>query len=136
MNKVNIGGGINLVEQVLSNPVYPMGDGFKNYEKLGLDYYKNHLQPNPVEIDGYGIVTFGKHNKGKDDITNFNVYPYLREQLKTARRGERTNYNNETDRMYDYFYNNHNGDLYKYLIEDIKGVGKRYKKMRNMRTNK
>mgnify|MGYP007070310593 CR=1 FL=1 len=42
-----------------------------------------------------------------------------------------TNYKNELDRNYDYLSNIHKGDLYHYLIENINGIGKRYKMMKN-----
>lgn len=125
----NKGAGLELIENVLENPVYPMGEGFKNYEKLGLDYYKNNMQPNPTEIKGYGTIHYSRHNRGKDSATNFDMYPKLDEHLKKAVKGERTNRKDEKDREYDHFYRRKNGNLYEFLIEDINGIGKKYKKM-------
>lgn len=134
---INFGAVPNSLAEALRNPKYPMTDKeFKEYENLGLNFYRDYLQPNPVTIDNYGTVYFNRKNRGKDDITNFKVYPDLREQLMGAERGKNTNYKNELDRNYDYFYNTWNDIPYEYLIENITDVGKRYKKMKNLKTGK
>lgn len=105
---------------------------FKQYGNLGKTYYQEYLQNNPVNIKGYGTVSFSRKNKGKDFIKNMEQYPLLRKNLENATKENfTTNYKNETDRNYDYFLNKYKGSLYHYLIEDIKDVGKRYKMMKN-----
>lgn len=105
---------------------------FKNYGKQGELYSKEHLQYNPVNIKGYGTVTFSKHNRGKDKTINYEQYPFLRKNLETSTKEDfSTNYNNEPDRIYDYFSNKHKGDLYYYIIENITGKGLKYKMMKN-----
>lgn len=91
----------------------------KDYKNKGIEYYKNFLQSNPIEKEGYGIINFNRKNRGKDQTENFGVYPFLRQQLFKSRIGEATNYKNEPDRVYDHLYNTHNGNLYDYLIEKI-----------------
>ena len=104
----------------------------KNYGELGEKYYQNHLQKNPINIENYGTVHFGRHNKGKDKIINYEQYPFLRKNLKNAKKEDfSTNYKNENDRIYDYFSNEHKGNLYHYLIENIENKGLRYKMMKN-----
>ncbi len=73
----------------------------------------------------------------QNQTENFEMYPYLREQLLKSRIGETTNYKNEVDRVYDHLYNTHNGNLYDYLIEKItdnKGnIIKNYKMMKKQK---
>lgn len=105
---------------------------YNDYEKIGRDYYQNYLQKNPVNVQEYGKIEFGHKNKGKDKTYNFEQYPFLRKNLETAKKENfSTNYKNETDRNYDYFSNEYKGNLYNYIIENINGIGKRYKMMRN-----
>ena len=105
---------------------------FRQYGNLGEKYYQEHLQNNPVEIKNYGEIRFGAKNKGKDKTRNYEQYPFLRKNLENANKENfSTNYKNEADREYDYFSNIYNGDLFHYLIENIKDVGKRYKMMKN-----
>jgi len=108
---------------------------FKNYNKLGKQYYKDFLQNNPVNIKDYGEILFSRHNKGKDNTINMEQYPLLRKNLATSEKGLNTNTKNELDRSYDHFSNTFKNNLYDYLIEDINGVGKRYKMMHNKTLN-
>lgn len=134
--KPNEGAELMAIENVLRSPQFPMNEtDFKNYENLGLNYYQHIFQPNSVEIPGYGTVTFGRKNRGKDDITNFRMYPDLFELLQGSKKVNRTNYKNEIDREYDYL-ENPNNKLYQFLIEDIAEKGKRYKMMQNKKTGK
>lgn len=134
--KPNEGAELMAIENVLRSPQFPMNEtDFKNYENLGLNYYQHIFQPNSVEIPGYGTVTFGRKNRGKDDITNFRIYPDLFELLQGSKKVNRTNYKNEIDREYDYL-ENPNNKLYQFLIEDIAEKGKRYKMMQNKKTGK
>lgn len=134
--KPNEGAELTAIENILRNPQFPMTEkDFKNYEKLGLNYYQNILQPNSIEVPEYGTIHFNRKNKGKDDITNFKMYPDLFELLKGSKKINRTNYKNEIDREYDYLENPRN-KLYQFLIEDIKDKGKRYKMMKNKETGK
>jgi hypothetical protein len=134
--KPNEGAELMAIENVLRSPQFPMNEtDFKNYENLGLNYYQHIFQPNSVEIPGYGTVTFGRKNRGKDDITNFRMYPDLFELLQGSKKVNRTNYKNEIDREYDYL-ENPNNRLYQFLIEDIAEKGKRYKMMQNKETGK
>lgn len=110
---------------------------YNNYGKMGRDYYQNHLQKNPVNIKDYGEIKFNRHNLKKDNTYNFEQYPFLRKQLETAEKENfSTNNKNETDRNYDYFSNEYKGNLYNYIIENINGVGKRYKMMKNTTKDK
>lgn len=104
---------------------------FKNYGKQGKKYYQDFLQNNPVNIKNYGQITFGSKNKGKDKTANMEQYPFLRKNLENADYVYSSNYKNEPDRMYDYFENTHNNNLFEYLIENIKDRGLRYKMMHN-----
>lgn len=104
---------------------------FKNYGKLGKEYYKNHLQRNPINIKGYGNIIFGGTNKGKDNTRNMEQYPFLRKNLQSAKWQYNSNDKQEIDRTYDHFFNTHNNNLYDYLIENITKDGKRYKMMKN-----
>lgn len=134
--KPNEGAELTAIENFLRNPQFPMTEkDFNNYEKLGLNYYQNILQPNSIEVPEYGTIRFNRKNKGKDDITNFKMYPDLFELLKGSKKINRTNYKNEIDREYDYLENPRN-KLYQFLIEDIKDKGKRYKMMKNKETGK
>ena len=49
---------------------------FLNYKKLGENYYQNFLQNNPVDIKDYGLISFGRKNKGKDKTINYEQYPF------------------------------------------------------------
>lgn len=105
---------------------------FKQFGKLGEEYTKDYLQHNPANIKGYGMVKFSRHNRGKDKTINYEQYPFLRKNLETAKNENfSTNYNNEADRVYDYFSNTFKGDKFHYLIENIKDRGLRYKMMKN-----
>lgn len=106
---------------------------FKSYGKLGRQYYKDHLQNNPVDINGYGLVEFGRTNRGKDNTANMEQYPFLRKNLQNATQMDTTNNKNEIDRIYDHFYNTHKNNLYDYIIENIAKDGKRYKMMKNIK---
>lgn len=103
----------------------------KQYGNLGKKYYQEHLQNNPVNIPDYGLVKFGRHNKGKDKTINMEQYPFLRQKLETSTKGQNTNSKNELDRSYDHFINTYKGNLYHYLIENINKDGARYKMMKN-----
>ena len=109
----------------------------KDYKSKGLEYYTNFLQNNPIEKEEYGRINFNRKNRGKDLTENFEVYPFLREQLQGSRLGETTNYKNEIDRVYDHLYNTHNGNLYDYLIEKITdnqgNIVKNYKMMKKQK---
>lgn len=134
--KPNEGAELIAIENALRNPQFPMNEqDFNAYENLGLNYYKNIFQPNSVNVDDYGIVSFGRKNRGKDDITNFKMYPNLFELLSGAKPVNRTNYKNELDRQYDYL-ENPNNNIYQFIIEDIENNGKRYKMMKNKETGK
>lgn len=97
----------------------------------GEEFYQDFLQKNPIIINGYDKVYFGRKNKGKDLTINYLEYPFLRKKMSTSEKIKTTNYKNETDREYDYLRNTDNGDVYNYIIENIQSVGKRYKKMEN-----
>jgi len=97
----------------------------------GREFYQNFLQKNPAYIRDYGVVPFGQKNKGKDRTLNFLEYPFLRKKMYDSEKMKTTNYKNESDRVYDYFKNVDSGDVYNYVIENIKNVGKRYKMMQN-----
>ena len=132
----NEGAELAAIENALRNPQFPMNEqDFNAYEDLGLRYYQNIFQPNTIEIPGYGVASFSRKNRGKDDITNFRMYPDLFELLTGAKPVNRTNYKNELDRQYDYL-ENPNNKIYQFLMEDIKDKGKRYKMMRNKETGK
>lgn len=105
---------------------------FKDYGNMGKDYYKNYLQNNPINVKGYGLIKFGRKNRGKDKTINYEQYPFLRKNIENATREDfTTNYKNEFDRTYDYFSNTYKGDLYHYLIENIENRGLKYKMMKN-----
>ena len=107
-------------------------DEFKQYGDLGEEYYQNHLQKNPVNIEGYGEIKFNRKNKGKDLTQNYEQYPLLRKNLETAKKEDySTNNKNEIDRNYDYFINTYKGNPFEYIIENITNVGKKYKMMKN-----
>lgn len=108
---------------------------FKNYGKIGEQYYKNFLQKNPVNIKEYGKVTFGRHNKGKDNTINMEQYPFLRKNIENSKWEFNSNNKNEPDRTYDHFYNTYRNNLYDYIIEDVNSFGKRYKMMKNKTKN-
>lgn len=132
----NEGAELVAIENALRNPQFPMNEqDFNAYEDLGLRYYQNIFQPNTIEIPGYGVASFSRKNRGKDDVTNFRMYPDLFELLTGAKPVNRTNYKNELDRQYDYL-ENPNNKIYQFLMEDIKDKGKRYKMMRNKETGK
>jgi hypothetical protein len=132
----NEGAELAAIENALRNPQFPMNEqDFNAYEDLGLRYYQNIFQPNTIEIPGYGVASFSRKNRGKDDVTNFRMYPDLFELLTGAKPVNRTNYKNELDRQYDYL-ENPNNKIYQFLMEDIKDKGKRYKMMRNKETGK
>lgn len=105
---------------------------FENYNNLGTDYYQYHLQKKPVNIKGYGQVTFGRHNRGKDKTQDMEQYPFLRKNLENSTWSRNTNYKNETDRNYDHFTNTYMGNEYDYLIENIINKGKKYKMMQKI----
>lgn len=105
---------------------------FKNYGNMGKNFYKNFLQKNPLNIKDYGKIQFGRHNRGKDKTFDMEQYPFLRYRINNATKINRTNTKNELDREYDIFENKHNGNLYNYIIEDIKDKGKRYKMMKKI----
>ena len=134
--KPNEGAELVAIENALRNPQFPMNEeDFNAYEDLGLNYYKNIFQPNTIEIPDYGVTSFNRKNRGKDDITNFKMYPDLFDLLTGAKLVNRTNYKNELDRQYDYL-ENPNNSIYQFIIEDIKNKGKRYKMMKNKETGK
>ena len=96
----NEGAELAAIENALRNPQFPMDEqDFNAYEDLGLRYYQNIFQPNVVDIPNYGITTFSRKNRGKDDVTNFKMYPDLFELLAGAKTVKRTNYKNEPDRQ-------------------------------------
>lgn len=107
-------------------------DEFKKYGNIGKRYYQKYLQNNPVYKRGFGLIEFGRTNKGKDSTFNMERYPFLRKNLSdSVEKLPPTNTKNEPDRVYRYLENTDNGSLYNYLIEDIENVGKRYKMMKN-----
>lgn len=55
---------------------------FENFKKIGEEFYKNYLQKNPVNIKDYGKVSFGRHNRGKDNTINYEQYHFLRRKLR------------------------------------------------------
>lgn len=105
---------------------------FKNYGALGDKYYQNFLQNNPINKRGFGLIEFGRKNRNKDITVNKENYPFLRKNINDAVENlEPTNNKNEPDRIYHYLENRNNGNLYHYLIEDIKNKGFKYKMMKN-----
>lgn len=102
------------------------------YNQKGLDYYQNYLQQNPIYKDNFGLIEFGRKNKGKDLTKDMGNYPFLRKNLSEAiEEISPTNTKNESDRVYHHLYKKNKNNLYDYIIEDIKDVGLRYKMMRN-----
>ncbi|MBQ2396006.1 MAG: hypothetical protein II304_03030 [Bacteroidales bacterium] len=98
-------------------------------------YAKKNLIGNSVDVPGYTTVNFTNKNLGKDYPYNMPEYPTLLDDLANSKYAFSTNYNNETDRLYDHLVNNKKG-LYDYLIEVIKdnkgNIHHNYKMMKNI----
>ena len=98
-------------------------------------YAKNNLIGKSVDVPGYTTVNFTNKNLGKDYPYNMPEYPTLLEDLANSQYAFSTNYNKETDRLYDHLVNNKKG-LFDYLIEVIQdpegNIHHNYKMMKNI----
>lgn len=106
---------------------------FKNYGKLGKDYYKNYLQRNPLKMKDESIIHFGSDYNGKDFPFKMEQYPYLRKQLYNAENIKTTNDKNATNKVYEHLYNTFRNKLYDYLIENNTDKGRYYKMIKEVK---
>ena len=99
-------------------------------------YAKDNFIGSSVDIPEYTTVYFTNANLGKDFIHNLPEYPNLLNNLQGSKYQFSTNYNNETDRLYDHLTKEDRNRLFDYLIEVVKDeegkIHHNYKMMKNI----
>lgn len=99
-------------------------------------YAKDNLIGNSVDIPEYTTVDFTNANLGKDFLHNLPEYQTLLDDLQGAKYHFSTNYNDETDRLYDHLLNKTSKGLFDYLVEVVKdkenNIHHNYKMMKNL----